>query len=197
MTRHRFSLCIAALLCVVAHSVSAAPATQLFVSVYPYCDLSVSACPLLPALRPFIVGQPIPIWVSALDSNGHLATHYTSTVSVTTGVAPSTLPSPHTYTAANNSAFQFTLTVNQLPVGVAFPASIPVVATDTSRLSGDTQVPVNPAAQAIVQSAPALSSIFELALGAVLSVVASFSLYSTRRANFLLRVQHDRFRSQR
>jgi hypothetical protein len=163
-----------ALLLVVVHPANAAPATS----------LAIQSCFPLYAPCPFVVhtlGQPFSIWVFAVDANNQLATNYLNTVSIGS-TADVTLPPPHAFTAADNAAFAFTMTVNSLPAGSDNPAQVPVTATDASALTGNGLLFVAPALP-LPPPAPSLSAAMQVSLGMLLGLLALLSLRARRRSN--------------
>lgn len=157
-------LAATAMVFIVAHSASAAPATHFIVSscfpLFAPCAASIHT-----------TGQPFTFWVFAVDTNNQLATGYTGAASITSSDLMATLPPQHLFTAADNSAVQFTITINSLPLGNGNPTQVFVAATDTNGLTGSGVFFVS-----VAQPVPTLSAGYELALFILLCFVALISL---------------------
>jgi hypothetical protein len=163
-----------ATLSVIACSARAAPATFLGVT-----DCFPLGAPC--AFRPHTAGQPIDFWVYALDANYQIATDYVGTVSITSSDSKAVLPASHTYTAADNSVFQFTVTINSVPTGGGYAVQGPaVVATDANGLTGSAQFFFFPTP--VPEPAPTLSTEFALLLAALLGLASVISLRIPLRA---------------
>jgi len=125
----------ALLLLVFGAAVNAAPAVRLVVNCVPNPIPPPNPdCFYKPA------GEQFDFWVIAVDANNQVATNYGSTVSISIpGFAFVILPPPHTFTAADNSAFEFPITLNFPggPVGSSGGTwTIGINATDTDGLTG-------------------------------------------------------------
>jgi hypothetical protein len=96
---------IALALTLVAMPVLAGPAVQLRIS-----DCGPPPFTCTPNIRIYRIGEPIPIWIAALDANGSRATNYTGTVSLSSSNASASLPAAHTFTLADDSVFVTTVT---------------------------------------------------------------------------------------
>src|SRR5262245_39645057 len=118
-----FVAALSALLCGIACTVSAAPATSLFINP---CGPQAIPPPCLAVQHP--LGQPVIFWVVALDAQRNLATNYSGTVTITSSDSTAILPPPHTFTPSDGSVFAFTIIFNSL--GPGMPSTQSVTATD-------------------------------------------------------------------
>jgi len=147
----------------------------------PAVSLAVGDCPVWPPTctpgpggPPHkVIGQPVSFWVFALDSTNFRATNYSGTVTFTSSDPSATLPSPHIFTASDNSTYQFSVTANSLPVGASSPASVTITASDAAGLTGSGQFLFYLAPSLKTEAAPSLSFGAECLLGVLLCILAT------------------------
>lgn len=161
-------------LLVAGNIVNAAPAVALVVNCIPSASLPPGTC------FTHTSGQPFTFWVVAVDATNQLATDYTGTVSITSSDPTATLPPDHTFTQADGSLVAFAITLNSL--GPNNPPFQTVTATDSRNGLIGNQNFVVAAASSVAYPTPTLSTQGQLLLGALLFVLAIFSLRSRASA---------------
>jgi len=104
-----------------------------------------------------IIGTPRPVYVIASDAVGNIVSSYTGTVHITSSDPTATLPSDHTFTAADAGVWSFNVTFNSVTTGKV-PSEELITATDAvDSLSGSQLWSVFPR-QTSVEATPLLGA---------------------------------------
>jgi hypothetical protein len=148
----------------------------------PVNSIQISFCPTpgcVPPPGPMpVLGQPVHLWIFALDATGHAATNYANTISFTSSDSTATLPATHTFTESDASILAFTVTINSLPPGSPVAGLVSVTATDSSNLTSQVQFAVQRPAGGSVAQTPFLSAPLLLVLAMLLGLPAALVLRS-------------------